>query len=316
MNTTHRTPTMKLHRLVPLTVIAAAALVAFAGCSTVPAANPRLDDAHRDYSAAQNDAQTRDLAPAEMKQANEALLKADEAWTRRDGAAEVDHLAYLAKTRVVIARETGRQKAAEQVVASADAARGSARLVARTNEADAAVRGAEQAKREAGESQRQAAASQLKSEASERQTSDAEARARQLEMQLNTLNAKKTERGMVVTIGDVQFDTNKSQLKPDGMRSVEKLVGFLKQYPQRKAMVEGFTDSTGSAGGNQTLSGQRADAVRSAIVHMGVGSERVATHGYGEAFPVAANDSVDGRQSNRRVEVILSTDDSGMIAPR
>jgi outer membrane protein OmpA-like peptidoglycan-associated protein len=316
---------MNTHRFLPRTLIALAALAsltAITACTSMPAANSRLDEARTEYRAAQNEPQTRDLAAAELKQASDALMKADDAWTRHAAATDVDHLAYLAKTRVAIARETGRQKAAEQAVASADAARGKARLEARTNEADAAQRNADNAQREADAAQRQAAASerqatasQVQAAASQRANDDAQARARQLEQQLAALDAKKTERGMVVTIGNLQFDTNKSQLKPEGMRSVEKLVGFLKQYPQRKALVEGFTDSTGSAGLNQTLSGQRADAVRTALVQMGVGSERIAAHGYGEAFPVAGNESADGRQSNRRVEVVLSGDD-GAITPR
>jgi outer membrane protein OmpA-like peptidoglycan-associated protein len=99
------------------------------------------------------------------------------------------------------------------------------------------------------------------------------------------------------------------------MRNMEKLVAFLKEYPQRKAVVEGFTDSTGSDSHNQELSGRRASAVRSALVDMGIGSERLDAHGYGEAYPVASNGNSGGRQMNRRVEIILS-DDSGTIPAR
>jgi outer membrane protein OmpA-like peptidoglycan-associated protein len=113
----------------------------------------------------------------------------------------------------------------------------------------------------------------------------------------------------------VLFDSQRSQLSPGGLRSVERLVGFLKQYPQRKALIEGFTDSVGSEGRNQELSGRCADAVRTALVDMGIGVERISTHGYDESFPVAGNDSAGGRQMNRRVEIVLS-DESGNIVPR
>lgn len=151
--------------------------------------------------------------------------------------------------------------------------------------------------------------------ASQQQAGDAEARSRAFESQLRDLNAKKTDRGLVITIGDVLFDTGRAELKPGGMRSVERLVGFLKEYPQRKAMIEGFTDSTGSDATNQALSGRRADAVRSALVGMGVGSDRLTAQGCGEQYPVAGNDSAGGRQMNRRVEIVLS-DESGKLTPR
>ena len=132
---------------------------------------------------------------------------------------------------------------------------------------------------------------------------------------MRDLNAKKTERGMVVTIGDVLFDTGRSELKAGGMRNIEKLSGFLKEYPKRKAIIEGYTDSVGSDSLNQELSARRADAVRSALVNMGVGSDRLSTQGFGQLRPVAGNDTSGGRQMNRRVEVVLS-DDAGMIPAR
>jgi len=113
----------------------------------------------------------------------------------------------------------------------------------------------------------------------------------------------------------VLFGTDLARLNAEGMRSVQKLVALLQDNPQRTVLVEGFTDSTGSAAHNQALSERRAGAVRSALVDLGIGQERVAIHGYGETLPVAANDSAANRQLNRRVEIVLS-DHKGTITPR
>jgi len=283
--------TMTEHKIFAMTLIALATL---AGCSSQPLKNMQLDQARADYQAAQANPQSRDLATVQMKQAGDALNRANEASARGDEPAEVDHLAYLAKQRVAIARETGAQKAAEVAVTEAESTRDKVRLAARTSEADKAHQTAASARVD---------------------TQDAQARTRQLEAQIQDMKAKKTPRGLVITIGDVLFDTDKAELKSGGMRNMEKLVAFLKEYPQRKAIVEGFTDSTGSDSHNQELSGRRASAVRSALVDMGIGSERIDAHGYGEAYPVASNGNSGGRQMNRRVEIILS-DDSGTIPAR
>jgi outer membrane protein OmpA-like peptidoglycan-associated protein len=202
-----------------------------------------------------------------MNQAADALARADEASARRDDAATVDHLAYLARQRVALAQEAGDRKAAETAVAQASADRDQLRLAARTREADAALRSAQasqldaraaqiqaqSAERDARNSQRQADASQQQASAAQLAASDAQQRARVLEGQLRDLNAKKTERGMVITIGDVLFDTGRADLKSGGLRSMDKLVSFLKEYPRRTARVEGFTDSVGSDEFNQEL---------------------------------------------------------------
>ncbi len=315
--------------LTPLLSLSLLTLAVLTGCSTTPTSNAMLDDARSSYNAAQSTAATRDLAGAELKQAADALALADAAWTRRDSLAEVDHLAYLARQRVAIAEEIASRKTSELAVGAATVARDRVLLAARTRQADTAQMNAEAAQRQANEAQRQADASQRQAQASmqqaqasqqqsalsQQQARDAELRAAQLEVQLNEMNAKKTERGLVITIGDVLFDTNRAELKAGAVRNVDKLVSFLKQYPQRKALIEGFTDSVGSDSTNRELSSRRANAVRMALVDQGVGSERITAQGFGESYPVASNDSADGRQLNRRVEIVLS-DEAGRILPR
>jgi len=293
------------HRFLPLSLITIATPAA---CSTVPPKNALLEEARGGYAAAQSNPQVVKLAADELNQAGGALNKANDAWSKREDAALVDQLAYMAKQRVAIAQETAKQKEAEMAAASAGAERDRIRLDARTTEADAA-------QRSAAASLLSAEASQRQSEASQRQAQDAEARSRQLDAQLKELDAKKTDRGLVVTLGDVLFDTNKAQLSSGGMRGVQKLSDVLKQYPQRNVLIEGFTDSTGSDSLNQELSDRRANAVRTALLDTGISADRIANRGYGPSYPVASNATTAGRQLNRRVEIIVSGD-SERIAPR
>jgi len=337
---------MKTNRYFPLSLLAAGIL---AGCSTVPPKSTALDEARGLYSSAQTNPQVVNLAPVELQQAGETLKKADAALGKGVDA-EVNQLAYVAKQQVAIAQETARRKAAEQSIANATAQRDQVRLAARTAEAEAARRQAEIAQKTADEqaaalaaasaqaqrdealiaarlaeaetARQQAAAAQQAADqqavaldAARAQAERDQALIAQQEQQLKELDAKKTERGMVITLGDVLFAVNKAQLSAGGVRNVQKLAAFLNQYPQRKVLIEGHTDSTGSRSINQPLSEQRADAVRSALAGMGISGDRIETRGYAETYPVASNNTAAGRQLNRRVEIILS-DDSGNIVPR
>jgi len=113
----------------------------------------------------------------------------------------------------------------------------------------------------------------------------------------------------------VLFDLNKAELKPAGMRGVQKLAEFLNDNPERKVVVEGYTDSTGSASYNQQLSERRAQSVMRALTRAGVDAQRIQTVGYGEEYPVASNDTPASRAMNRRVEVTISNDNK-RVAPR
>ena len=133
--------------------------------------------------------------------------------------------------------------------------------------------------------------------------------------QLKGMNAKQTERGTLVTFGDVLFQFGKSELQPNGMRNINTLAEYLLQNPDRKVIVEGYTDSVGSAAFNQTLSERRAESVRNALVRKGVGPTRIVAQGYGKEYPVASNSTDSGRAQNRRVEVTISNDNQP-VAPR
>ena len=156
---------------------------------------------------------------------------------------------------------------------------------------------------------------ELQNASAERAKARLDARDAQIAQLKNSLNAKQTERGTLVTFGDVLFDYNKSELKPAAQGDIGKLAAFLQQNPDRKAIVEGYTDSTGSAAYNQTLSERRANSVRAALVRMGVDPTRIVAQGYGKEYPVADNGSNSGRAMNRRVEVTISNDNQP-VAPR
>lgn len=145
----------------------------------------------------------------------------------------------------------------------------------------------------------------------EMSTSETEA----LRAEMEALQAEQTERGMVLTLGDVLFDLNKADLKPAGMRTVQRLSDFMMEYGDRRVRVEGYTDSTGSESYNQDLSERRAMAVRDALTAEGIARSRIEVMGYGEAYPVASNDTSAGRQQNRRVEIVIS-DENGVIQTR
>jgi outer membrane protein OmpA-like peptidoglycan-associated protein len=156
---------------------------------------------------------------------------------------------------------------------------------------------------------------QIKTASTNRDQALLQARTAEADRLRTELNAKQTDRGMTITLGDVLFDTGKAQLKSGSERSLQKLTQFLKENPQRNVAVEGFTDSVGGEDFNQQLSERRANAVRDALVAQGVESERISASGYGEAFPVAGNEAAAGRQLNRRVEIVVS-DDNKKVAPR
>ena len=281
--------------------------VLIAGCST-PTTTNLLAQTRTDYYTAQQNPKVIMYAQVELKDAGAALERANTAANHDESAEKVDQLAYLAKQKIALTQETARQKSAEAEVAGAAKQRDQIRLSQRTHEADQAIISAQQSNAVAQVALGEAADAQHK-------TQEAQAHAAQLEAQLADLAAKKTDRGMVITLGDVLFGTDLARLNADGMRTAQKLANVLQENPQRTVLIEGFTDSTGTGSHNQELSERRAGAVRTALEELGVSGERVATRGYGQTYPIAANDTAQNRQLNRRVEIVLS-DANGKVTPR
>ncbi|ALP53565.1 hypothetical protein Tel_10695 [Candidatus Tenderia electrophaga] len=320
---------MRSNYIVPTLLIMGASLVGV-GCSTVPEQHAVLEEARSSYSTARSDPDVSKHAAVELQQAGQALESAENAWSKQEDADLVDHLAYLAKQRALIAQDTAKLRSAEMAVASAGTRRDAVRLEVRTAEADAARRQVGEAQDAAVRQAQETAAADAKRDsdkARQAQISAAAAaqaagelkaattRVGEMEKKLAELNAKKTERGLVITLGDVLFDFNQAELKPGSERNVQKIAEFLKEYPERKVRIEGFTDSTGSDSYNQMLSERRAEAVRAFLTENGISADRVAARGYGESNPVASNDTPATRQRNRRVEMVISEDERD-IDPR
>ena len=281
---------MKTTQFTPVLLVIAGLLGA---CSSVQTTN-LLEQTRSDYRAVQNNPQAAKYAPLQLKQADDAMAKANAAAADNQSAEEVDKLAYLAKQKIAVTQEMVKQKSAESSIVGAGRERDQMRLDQRTIEADRAREATEIAKGK---------------------TADAQRRAAQLEAQLAELSAKKTERGMVITLSDVLFQIDRAVLNEDGLNTSRKLARVLEENPERTVLIEGFTDSTGSALHNQRLSENRATSVRRALQRMGVDRSRIAIRGFGESYPIAGNDTREDRQLNRRVEIILSND-NGAIRQR
>lgn len=241
-----------------------------------------------------------------LQDARDGLNAATTAAQHHEDDATVEHLAYLARRQAELGEAQVSEQRAEQQVAQAQAQRDRVLLQAREREADAARDQARSAQAQAEAQTEAANAAQQQAQAAQRQNAD-------LQAQLQAMAAKPTSKGEVVTLNNVLFDVNGTTLKPAADEELGRVANFLKDHPQMSARVEGNTDSTGSDGYNQTLSKERADSVASALESRGVDTVRVQTIGRGKNDPIATNASAEGRQQNRRVEIVFS-DERGQFA--
>lgn len=318
-----------------LPISLASAMFALAACQTTPPTSPALEEARLAFNAASADPAVNAAAPQDLQRARDALAVAERAWSSGDET-EARSRAYIAKQRANIASEVGARYTAEQQLQQASAERERIRTEARTREAQQAEARAAAAKQEAATATQQANAATQQAAAATQQAATAQAqadterqraeeqtrqlqaerdRAAKMERDLQSLAAKSTARGVVVTLQDVLFDSGKAQLRSGGVRSLERVASVLKSYPERRVMIEGFTDSQGSDAYNMELSQRRADAVKHQLEMLGVPAPSVETHAYGESYPVADNETASGRQQNRRVEILFS-DGTGKFPPR
>jgi outer membrane protein OmpA-like peptidoglycan-associated protein len=295
-----------------ITLVALATL--FVACTSIPPHNTALDQARSAVNAAQNDPQVAALAPEELSQAVESLRVAERAMADDATTTTVNHLAYMTVQRARIASDTASSKAAQAVIASAAAERDRLLLAQRTSEAERAHDAAETARSElaASEQSNTRIAGELADADATAMLNDA--RVSDLEAQLKDLNAKQTDRGLVVTLGDVLFDTGQAQILASGSGNITKLAEFFKRNPDRTGLIEGFTDDVGSSSSNFVLSQQRANAVMTALIDMGVQANRLTTLAHGEDNPAADNSTAAGRQMNRRVEIVITPRSADVVS--
>jgi len=282
---------------------AAVAAVLLASCASAPTKPAGSAEVRAKLTALQSDSTLANGAPVAMKDAEAAVAAAE--MSQKDPVLAA-HRVYIADRKVDTARALAQTHTAEAERKALTEAGDKARLDARTREADLAksdalVARAENAEQKviAGQAQANADAAQVASNASQQQ-------ALELQRQLEILQARPTDRGLVLTLGDTLFATGKSELKSGATVNLDRLTAFMNEYPQRTASIEGYTDSMGSEEMNQSLSQRRAEAVKGYLVGQGVSSTRLSASGRGENSPVADNESAAGRQQNRRVEVVIS----------
>jgi outer membrane protein OmpA-like peptidoglycan-associated protein len=312
-------------------------VVLLSACVAAPKKDLALERVRDELKDLKSNSELAGYAPLAVGDAERALRNAESA---TGDELYRSYLVYMADRRIQIARTMAEREQHEQTLdelesqrnamlikasqLEADNARMEAErarlLVATTNEeAERARKEKEDALQKEAESARAAQlsaeeASQARRLADSR-ASEAEFARREAELasqqidsltrQLENLQLRQTESGVVVTLGDVLFASGEVHLVEGGLSSLEEVVDLLQTEPDKKIRVEGHTDSSGQAEANLQLSEQRAQAVREALISLGVAAERITAMGMGEDFPIASNDDEEGRAQNRRVDVIL-----------
>jgi outer membrane protein OmpA-like peptidoglycan-associated protein len=323
----------------PWLVLALAALT-LAACSTAPKKNLALERVRAQLDQLKADEELRGYAPSALGEAERALRVAEQSTGQENLRI---HLVYMAGKQIEIARVIAQREQLQQEYHALESDRTDMLVKAGQLETERARAEAEQARllfaasAEEAERQRQekeaalqqgaeqARNAELAMEEAEQARRLAESRASEVELarreadlaiqqadtlrqQLENLQLRQTESGVVVTLGDVLFETGQSVLLESSHSSLVEVVDLLQSEPDKKIRIEGHTDSVGGAEANLELSQQRADAVREALVELGLDPERVVAVGLGEDFPIASNEDEDGRSRNRRVDVILLDD--------
>ena len=266
---------------------AMAVAMTFAGCASTPTTNPALENARTAVRSAEADPNVGKYAALDLQAAKNELQEAESAAMKHDEAG-IAQPAYLAAQTARLAQINASAKADDARVAAGQTERDRIQLNARTAEVDSAKLARDQAKQKASA----------------------------LQSEVDALNAKPTDRGLVLTLGDVLFDTGKAGLNPGASRNLDHLVQFLTEHDDRRVEIDGYTDSVGTDSFNLDLSQRRADTVKAVLVSRGIDSSRIVSRGYGKEFEVASNSEASGRQLNRRVEIVIGGENGAAVAAR
>jgi len=266
-------------------IVSMAVAAVLAACSSAPPNNESLEAARTMIPEVEKSARA-GVAAADIANARHSLDAANRLAAAKAKAPDIEFEAQNAVLSAQIANEKILTAQANDEIAAGNAQRQTVLLEARDRQAQQSVRAAD--------------ASQQRVDS--------------LEAQLADLKVKKTERGLVLTLGDVLFDTNQSTLKAGAYGTLDRLATALRENSGRKVTIEGHTDNVGSDATNQGLSERRAQSVQMALTQRGVARDQITAIGKGENFPVASNDDANGRQSNRRVELIFTEDQPRVAA--
>ncbi len=303
--------------------------MALGACVSTPQPNAALESAKIAVQAAESDPNVPKYDALDLETAKKDLAAAEDAALHHHDA-DIDQPAYLAAQFARIAEARASAKADDARVAAGQAERDQIMLAARTREVQNAKMQANAAKMatnealnerdlaamQAAQANQQAAQASQEASLANQQAAQSSQEASRLQAELDALKAKPTPRGLVMTLGDVLFDTGRAELNPGAGRKLDQLAQFLSEHPDRRVQIDGFTDSVGTDSYNQDLSRRRADAVKMALTVRGIDASRISTQGYGKSYPVADNNDSGGRQLNRRVEVVIGGDNGSPISPR
>ena len=256
-----------------------------AACASAPQRNDQLEQARAEVQNLSADPMAQQAASDDLSAARASLDQAQGAFQQKAPPEKVNQLAYLATRHAQAGEARISEARARQEVAKAQQDREHILLEAREHET------------------RQAQA----------QTAAAQSQLADTQQELKDLQAKQTNRGLVMTLSDVLFDTGRATLKPGADRDLDRLAQALKDNANTRVLIEGHTDSVGGDDYNMALSQKRAESVADALQMRGVPADRYQAKGLGKDFPVASNATQSGRQQNRRVEIVFS-DPSGRFA--
>lgn len=251
-------------------------LALLAGCASQESQRV-LGDAEASFQQVKEDTDVLRSAPKDVIRASESLARAERLSSYWGSADDVAHYAYLSQRYSQIARQHADLNLNQERMARLELERERLQLALR----EAKLLGAQQ-------------------------------QDQWREEQVVNLAASETDRGLVMTLGDVLFDAGRTELKASANRTILKLVQFLQINPRRNIRIEGYTDNRGVAAENLELSRARAQAVADVLSDLGIDSKRMQVKGYGEAHPLAENASAKGRAQNRRVEILIS-DEQGLL---
>jgi outer membrane protein OmpA-like peptidoglycan-associated protein len=260
-------------------------------CVSAPQPNAALESARAQVAAAEGDPNVARYAPLDLEAAKKDLALAESAAEHHKDA-DISQPAYMAAQTARLAQARAAAKADDARVAQGQQERDRIQLASQQRQVNSAVEQRNAASQQAAQASQQAAS---------------------LQAELDQMKAKQTNRGIVLTLGDVLFDTGRSELNPGAGIKMNQLAQFLTEHPDRRVEVDGFTDSVGSDAYNDDLSERRANSVKAAIVSRGIDPSRINTQGYGKAYPVASNSDSGGRQLNRRVEVVIGNDNAPIV---